>query len=72
MERVESKKHRLNVNFAESTYLALEDLARRQGKTKAEVIRDVIALAKYIQETRDEGGHILVERKGKTHELVPI
>ena len=70
-ENVESKKYRLNVNFAESTYKTLEELARKQGKNKAEVIRDVIALAKYIQDTRDEGGHILVQRKGgKMQELV--
>ena len=69
----ESKgRHRLNVNFAASTYEALEELARKQGKSKAEVLRDVIALAKYIQDTRDQGGHILVEREGKTLELVPL
>ena len=64
------KKHRMNVNFADSTYRVLEDLATKQGKTKAEILRDVITLGKYIQDTKDEGGHILIERGGKTYELL--
>ena len=68
----EPKKYRLNVNFAASTYEALEELARKQGKTKAEVLRDAIALAKYFQETREKGEHILIERGGRTSELVPF
>jgi predicted DNA-binding protein len=63
--------HRVNVNFAESTYAALEDLAKRKGKTKAEVLRDAIALEKWFQDTREQGAKILVERDGKTRELSP-
>lgn len=64
--------HRVNVEFADSTYAALEQLARRKGKTKAATLRDVIALAKWIEDTRDEGHHILVERKGKIREIAPL
>jgi len=67
-----ANRHRLNVNFAASTYEALEELARKQGKTKAEVLRDVIGLAKFIQDERDQGNHIVVERGNKTYEIVPL
>jgi predicted DNA-binding protein len=64
--------HRVNVEFADSTYEALEQLARRKGKTKAATLRDVIALAKWIDDTREAGDHILVERNGKIREIAPV
>jgi len=64
--------HRVSVEFSDSTYEVLEQLARRKGKTKATTLRDVIALAKWIEDTRDEGSHILVERNGKIREIAPI
>lgn len=64
--------HRVNVEFSDSTYEALEQLARRKGRTKAATLRDVIALAKWIDDTREAGDHILVERKGKIREIAPI
>ena len=66
----EAKKYRVNVNFAESTYRTLEELARKQGKTKGDILRDAISLAKYIQDARDDGGQFLVKRHGRTSELV--
>ncbi len=66
----EAKKYRVNVNFAESTYRILEELARKQGKTKGDILRDAIALANHIQDARDDGGHILIERHGRTSELI--
>lgn len=68
-----SQGHRLNVVFADSTYEALENLAKRKDKNKAAVLRDVISLAKYLEDVREEGGRILVERKdGTTREIVPL
>lgn len=64
--------YRVNVQFSESVYQTLMDLARRRGKTKAETLRDVIALAKWLDEARAQGGHILVERDGKIRELVTL
>ena len=64
--------HRITVEFSDSTYEALEQLAKRKGKSKAAALRDVIALAKWIDETEREGGHILVERDGKIREIVPV
>lgn len=61
---------RVNVNFSESVYRALEELATRKNKSMAEVLRDAVALEKWVQDARDEGARILVERNGKTRELV--
>lgn len=63
------RTHSVNVNFAEGTYRILEELARKQGKTKGDILRDAIALAKYIQDARDDGGRVLVKRRGRTSEL---
>jgi len=62
--------HRLTVVFADSTYAALEDLARRKGKSKAEVLRDAISFSKYLEDVKREGGRILVERGTSTREIV--
>jgi len=65
-----TKGHRLTVIFADSTYMALEDLAKRKGKSKAEVLRDVISLSKYLEDVKSEGGRILVERGNTIREIV--
>jgi hypothetical protein len=61
---------RVNVNFAPPVYQMLEELARRRGKTMAEVLRDAIALEKWVEDQHEEGGRILVERNGDIRELV--
>ncbi len=63
---------RVTVNFAPSTYGVLRELASNRGKTIAEVLREAIALSKWFYDTRKQGGHILVEYNGKTHEIVPM
>ena len=66
-----AKVHRVNVNFSESAYEALDELARRRGKTMSEILRDAISLEKWFEDTRDEGGRILVERDGEAREIIP-
>ena len=61
----------IQVEFADDTLEALQQLARRKGKQPGEMLRDVIALAKWIQDTRDTGARILVERGGKITEMIP-
>jgi predicted DNA-binding protein len=63
--------HRVNVNFSESAYETLDELARRRGKTMSEVLRDAISLEKWFEDTRDEGGRVLVERDGEAREIIP-
>lgn len=61
---------RINVNFAPSAYAALDRLARRNGKTMSEVLRDAIQLESWLADATDEGWHILLERNGHVRELV--
>jgi Ribbon-helix-helix protein, copG family len=68
--RVPTGVRRVNVNFADSTYSVLEELARKRGKTMAEVLRDAIALEKWIDDARSEGGRLLIKQGDETRELV--
>ncbi len=54
---------RLNVTFSENAYRTLEELAKQRGTSKAEILRDSIALEKWFEEARQEGGKILIEKK---------
>jgi len=63
--------HRVNANFAEGTYRDLEDLAESQGKSKAEVLRDAIALERWFHEANSKGERVLVERDGQLREIIP-
>lgn len=61
---------RVNVAFSESTYEVLQGLATRRGKSMSEVLRDAISLEKWLQDTRDDGGRVLVDRDGDVREVV--
>jgi predicted DNA-binding protein len=62
---------RVNVNFSPSAYSTLEKLAQEKGKTMSEVLRDAIALEKYVTDLTKEGGAILVEKPdGKVREII--
>jgi hypothetical protein len=63
--------HRVNVNFSESAYETLEELAKRKGKSMSEILRDAIALEKWFDDTYREGGRFLVDRDGETREVIP-
>lgn len=63
---------RVNVTFAPSTYQALTSLASDRGKSVSEMLREAIALSKWVHDTRAAGGHVLVEQDGKTREIVPL
>jgi hypothetical protein len=63
--------HRINVNFSDVAYTTLKTLARDQGKSMSEVLRDAIALEKWFQGVHSRGGRVLVERHGRTQEVIP-
>jgi predicted transcriptional regulator len=64
---------RLNVEFSDEINNVLEDLAKKQDTTKAEVLRRSIALGKWLQDTKDEKSRILVERPdGQIREILPL
>jgi predicted transcriptional regulator len=54
---------RFTVSFSDEAHRTLEEIARREGKTKVEVLRDSLALEKWFQDTKASGGRILVERQ---------
>jgi hypothetical protein len=65
-------EYRINAIFPASEMLTLEKLARDQGKSKKEVIRDAIAMERWYWEARKEGAKIFVEMNdGRIKELVP-
>jgi hypothetical protein len=66
-----NKTRRINVNFSENAYSDLETIADQQGKTKAEVLREAIALERLFQDAKREGGRLLIERDGELREIVP-
>lgn len=63
---------RVNVNFSPQAYAMLQELADKKGTTISMVLRDAIAMEKYVDDTRREGGRILFERDGKFRELVQV
>jgi hypothetical protein len=64
--------HRMNVNFSDDAYEALESLAEREGKTLSGVLRDAIALKLWFANTHKDGGRILVEREGQIREVISV
>ena len=62
----------IDFNFSGEAFETLAELARRKGTTMSEVLREAIALEKWVVEIQREGGRILVERNGKLHELVKV
>lgn len=65
------KSRRINAVFSETTFKDLDSLARDQGKSKTEVLRDAVALEKWFEEAKREGSRVLVERDGEIREIVP-
>lgn len=65
--------HRVNVNFSDDAYEALKEIARNRDKTISEVLRDAIALEQWYEETKREGGRVIVElQDGREREVVRL
>ena len=64
------KRIRISVDFPESVVKDIEQLAAAQGKTKAGLLRDAVALEQWFNEINQKGDHVLVERDGKLREIV--
>lgn len=63
--------HRVNVNFSDDAYEALKEIARSRDKSISEVLRDAIALEKWYEDTKRQGGRVIVELDdGRTREIV--
>jgi predicted transcriptional regulator len=55
---------KVTVNLSDETIEDLKTVAEKQGITLTEAIRKAIATEKFVQDERDEGAKILVERPG--------
>ncbi len=63
---------RVNVNFSDDAYAALEYLAAQKGTSMSEVLMDAISLDQYLTKAeKEENARILIERPGgKLQEIV--
>ena len=61
---------RVNVNFSQSAYETLENLARRKGTTMSEVLRRAIELEKFVQDEQEKGNRLLIESTGEVREVL--
>jgi hypothetical protein len=62
------------VTFAvsEGTMAILRDLSVRSGKPIGEVLRDSIALEKWLTDLRDENARVIVEKDGHRREFLSV
>ena len=61
---------RLSINFSDQAYRVLERLSEQTGKPMSEVLRDAIALKSWFEQTRADGGRVLVQKHGANIEEV--
>jgi predicted transcriptional regulator len=55
---------KVTVNLSDETIEDLREVANRRGITLTEAIRQAIATEKFVQDERDGGGKILIEKPG--------
>jgi len=70
-ENIKPKTYNFIVDFSDSAWTTLTNLAERQGKTISEVLRDAIALEKFWQDKQEDGCRFLVETNGYYREVIP-
>ena len=64
---------RFNVEFSQEAVAMIEELARRQDTTKAEILRRAIALEKWFTDTTDRNAKIIVEEPdGRVREILKL
>ncbi len=63
---------RFNVEFSKETLEVLDELARRQGTTKADVLRKAVQFEKWLSDSAAEGAKFLVESGGNVREIVKL
>lgn len=60
---IAEKVYKTSVNLPDSTLTSLEAIAKKRGKTMSQVIRDAIATEKFLQDTTDSGGTVLIKER---------
>jgi len=69
-KKVTENVRRINALVSEEVYGVLVGIAARKGTTITEVLRQAIGLEKWFFEAQLSGARILIERDGKTNEVV--
>jgi uncharacterized protein (DUF1778 family) len=65
------KGRRITFSVLEEEYEALERMARQQGQSLTDTLRDAIMLKTYLAEAQDRGEKVLLEKQdGSFRELV--
>lgn len=55
-----------SLNLPQNVVDALQEIAQKRGTTMAQVVRQAIATEKFLHDTVQEGGKVLVEGKDKS------
>ncbi len=61
-----SDKVKVTVNLTEDDVSALKELAGKKGTTVTSVLRQAIALQKFVDDAEERGGKVLVEDHDKS------
>jgi predicted transcriptional regulator len=61
----EHRVRKVTANLPESVVQALTEVAQKRGITMTDALRRAISIQKYLEGVYDEGGTVLVERKGQ-------
>lgn len=65
------KVYKTSVNLPDVTLAALEDIAKKRGKTMSQVIRDAIATEQVLQEAAESKAKVLIKEKdGSVKQLI--
>jgi hypothetical protein len=67
---VGTEVRRVNVNFSREAYDALLQLAEERGVTMSTVLRDAIAMEKWLQEEKREGAKFLIKNGDEVREVL--
>lgn len=67
---VEPGKVKVTFNMLESEYATLEQLSRKRGISKTEVLRRALVMEKYLEDAVSEGAKLLIETKKGIRELL--
>jgi len=63
---------RINAQVSDQWYRALDELATKRGVSKADILRDAVALEKWFDEAQTSGGKVLLQDKeGTVREVIP-
>lgn len=68
--RTGQEPEEVRISLSGEAYLALKEIADRKGIPLFEVLKDAIGLEVWYERVQEDGGRVIVERKGEQRELV--